>query len=145
MKQNLLKYGLVVLVMIASTGLLWAGPYIEVIHDTCVVERIDSLRVNVSVEQVVNACCDNEHSEKTGADKLCIGHSLGDIDLPYFKDIKKRVSTTAQWIFYIYKGENEGQFTKNKNAVLSFIWKMRLDVQNYKTYDSEFMNHEIQL
>lgn len=42
MKQNLLKYGLVmVLAMIASTGFLWADCYVEVIHDT--VLKVDTV------------------------------------------------------------------------------------------------------
>ena len=35
--KNLLKYGLVVLVLIASTGMLWADHYVEVVHDTIIV------------------------------------------------------------------------------------------------------------
>lgn len=35
--KNLLKYGLVVLVIIASTGLLWADDYKEIIRDTVIV------------------------------------------------------------------------------------------------------------
>lgn len=50
--KNLLKYGLVmVLAMIASTGLLRADEYIEVKHDTFYVEKIDSMRINLCVEQ----------------------------------------------------------------------------------------------
>lgn len=29
------------------------------------------------------------------------GHSLGKVDMPYFKEIKKRVSNTANWYFYV--------------------------------------------
>jgi hypothetical protein len=77
---------------------------------------------------------------------LCFyGHSLGSIDLPYFKDIKKRVSSGAQWIFYIYQGEN-GQFLeRNKKAVLEFIKKMHLDKQQCKAFDSKIMNQGIAL
>lgn len=37
MLKNLLKYGMVILAMIASTGLLWADHYVEVVHDTVIV------------------------------------------------------------------------------------------------------------
>lgn len=77
---------------------------------------------------------------------LCFyGHSLGDIDLPYFKDIKKRVSQNALWFFYIYQGENGKHLERNKNAVLAFIKKMRLNRQQCKAFDSKVMNQEIHL
>lgn len=75
----------------------------------------------------------------------CYGHSLGDIDMPYFKDIKKRVAASTQWIFYVYRGEDDEQFIRNKNAVLAFIKRMRLDKKKCKAYDSYFMDHEIRL
>ena len=60
MKQNLLKYGLVmVLAIIASTGLLWADCYVEVFHDTIVkvdtVHQIDTLHHTDTVV-VTNTC-----------------------------------------------------------------------------------------
>ena len=75
----------------------------------------------------------------------CYGHSLGEIDLPYFKNIKKRISDSAHWIFYIYRGEDDELFMRNKNAVLTFIMRMRLDKNKCKAYDSYYMNQEIQL
>lgn len=66
MKQNLLKYGLVmVLAVIASTGLVWADSYIEVEHDTCIVEKIDSLRLNLSIQQAFNAYCNTCAQDST--------------------------------------------------------------------------------
>lgn len=82
--KNLLKYGLViVLAMIASTGLLWADCYVEVKHDTCFVDKVDSLHINLSVEQAVNACCENETPEKA----VCWFTKM----LQYSKEYKKEI------------------------------------------------------
>ena len=73
------------------------------------------------------------------------GHSLGDIDLPYFREVKKRVSSNVKWIFYIYSGENDEQLRKNKTAVIDFINRMHLDKHMCKAFDSINMNQEIHL
>ncbi len=84
MKQNLLKYGLMmVLAMIASTGLLWADCCVEVVHDTCYVEKIDSLRINLSVKQAVNAYCESETQEEV----ICWFTKI----LQYVKEYKKEI------------------------------------------------------
>lgn len=77
---------------------------------------------------------------------LCFyGHSLGDIDLPYFENIKKMVSSDAQWKFYIYQGENGQCLERNKKALQEFIKKMHLDKQQCKAFDSKNMNQGIVL
>ena len=30
------------------------------------------------------------------------GHSLGEVDMPYFQEVKKRVKKTANWYFYVF-------------------------------------------
>lgn len=37
---------------------------------------------------------------------IIIGHSLGDVDLPYFEEVKKRVNENTEWHVYYY-GEND--------------------------------------
>lgn len=113
--KNLLKYGLVVLAVMASTGMLWAGPYIEVIHDTCVVERIDSLRVNVSVEQVVNACCDNETPEKD----VCWFTKW----LQYIKDYKKDVVFLFALVALIISGAISAIYRWGVKDTASAVYK----------------------
>lgn len=44
------------------------------------------------------------------------GHSLGKVDMPYYQEIKKRISNKANWYFYIYN-ETE-QNVRNKIEVL---------------------------
>lgn len=83
MLKNLLKYGIVILAMIASTGLLWADGYVEVVHDTCFVEKLDSLHINLSVQQAVNACCESESEEEA----VCWFTKM----LQYSKEYKKDI------------------------------------------------------
>lgn len=84
MKQNLLKYGLmIVLAMMASTGLLWADCCVEEVHDTCFVEKLDSLHINLSVQQAVNACCESESEEEA----VCRFTKM----LQYSKEYKKDI------------------------------------------------------
>ena len=97
MKSNLLKYGLVVLAIVASTGLMRADCDIEIIHDTCFVEKQDSLHINLSVEQAISTTCnceqkdsvivtenENVQLEKSDADKFFEY-------LSYVKEYKKEV------------------------------------------------------
>lgn len=66
MKQNLLKYGvMIVLAMIASTELLWADNLSTVVYDTCNVEQIDSALVKLPVDQLANNCCADFEQEST--------------------------------------------------------------------------------
>lgn len=42
-------------------------------------------------------------------DLYIFGHSLGKVDMLYFQEIKKRVSKTANWYFYVFSDEMEFQ------------------------------------
>lgn len=35
------------------------------------------------------------------------GHSLGNVDMPYFQEIKKHVLKTANWYFYVFCDKKE--------------------------------------
>ncbi|MGH1205381.1 bacteriophage abortive infection AbiH family protein [Bacillus paranthracis] len=44
---------------------------------------------------------------------IIIGHSLGEVDLPYFKKVKERVNQNTEWHVYYY-GENEIENFRDK-------------------------------
>lgn len=52
------------------------------------------------------------------------GHSLGEVDMPYFQEIKKRVLNTADWYFYIYCNANE--LSEEKKEVYKKIECLRI-------------------
>lgn len=45
-----------------------------------------------------------------------VGHSLGEVDMPYFQEIKKNVNDDTRWNVYYYYESDE---TKYKNSILS--------------------------
>lgn len=47
-----------------------------------------------------------------------IGHSLGDVDMPYFREVSNNVNKDAIWNIYLYN-DNEDNITKYKEKVLS--------------------------
>lgn len=53
------------------------------------------------------------------------GHSLGEVDMPYFKEIKNRVLKTADWFFYIFCNINE--FSDKKKELHKKIECLRIN------------------
>lgn len=107
----------------ASTGLLWADCYVEVVHDTCCVEKIDSLHINLSVEQTVSARCEDD----TTQEDLCCFTKF----LQYTKEYKKEilfyvlliVYCLALLFFLIYLIYLRIIGKKKKVVQLNRIWK----------------------
>ena len=116
MKQNLLKYGLViVLAMVASAKLLWADCCVEVVRDTCFVEKIDSLRFNLSVEQAVNTCCESDSPEEI----VCWFERV----LIFVKDYKKDVIFLFALIALIISGTISAIYRWCKKDTTSVVYK----------------------
>ena len=116
MKQNLLKYGLMmVLAMIASTGLLWADCYVEVVHDTCYIEKVDSLHLNLSVEQAVNACCESETPEES----VCWFLKM----LQYVKEYKRDFVFLISLIALVLCGVISAIYRWGKKDTTSVVYK----------------------
>ncbi|MEB8860863.1 AbiH family protein, partial [Bacillus cereus] len=53
---------------------------------------------------------------------IIIGHSLGEVDLPYFRKVKKRVNQDTEWHVYYY-GENEIENFRDKLNQIGIIEK----------------------
>ncbi|MES9797827.1 AbiH family protein, partial [Bacillus toyonensis] len=51
---------------------------------------------------------------------IIIGHSLGDVDLPYFKKVKERVNENTEWHVYYYR-ENEIENFRDKLNKIGII------------------------
>lgn len=52
-----------------------------------------------------------------GVDKIyIIGHSLGDVDIPYFKKILENVDDNTRWYVHFHKSEDEENY---KNKIIS--------------------------
>lgn len=59
-----------------------------------------------------------------------IGHSFGDVDLPYFKEVFRSISRNAQWNVYFYDPNDELIF---KNKLIS----IGINEANIKTYPTD--------
>lgn len=53
------------------------------------------------------------------------GHSLGEVDLPYFQEIKKYVLPTTNWYFYVYCQKEE--FTIKKKEIYKKVERLRIN------------------
>ena len=103
MKLHMLKYGLVVLTIIAGSGLMWADCDVEIIHDTCIIEKdtciiekIDSLcTINISGEQVVKTCFQKKPQEEV---------SCWVSMLSFVKEYKKDIVFLFSFIAFILIG-----------------------------------------
>nr|WP_257130344.1 bacteriophage abortive infection AbiH family protein [Bacillus cereus] len=51
---------------------------------------------------------------------IIIGHSLGDVDLPYFKEVKERVNENTEWHVYYYS-ENDIENFRDKLTQIGII------------------------
>lgn len=51
---------------------------------------------------------------------IIIGHSLGDVDLPYFKEVKERVNENTEWHVYYYD-ENDIEIFRDKLTQIGII------------------------
>nr|WP_242476495.1 AbiH family protein [Bacillus cereus] len=51
---------------------------------------------------------------------IIIGHSLGDVDFPYFKEVKERVNGNTEWHVYYYD-ENDIEIFRDKLTQIGII------------------------
>ena len=88
--------------------------------------------VNEEQKQVSDILLRNQCYFKslTKVDKIVIyGHSLSEVDRPYFKEISENVQTDAKWYFSLYY-QNPEERRENIGKVLSMIDYLELD-HNY--------------
>ena len=56
---------------------------------------------------------------------IIMGHSLGEVDMPYFDEIRKRTSVNSKWLYYFYGKEPSTSYIAEKlhisEAMLSII------------------------
>lgn len=60
-----------------------------------------------------------------------IGHSLNDVDLPYFTEVKKHIKRSAKWRVTYYKGDEKDKHSLQLNKI--GIVFFQLPISSYKT------------
>lgn len=62
-----------------------------------------------------------------GVDKVVVyGHSLSEVDAPYFKEVIQHIDSNAEWYFSVYFN-NDIQEAEEKKRIHDFITRMGLD------------------
>lgn len=74
---------------------------------------------------------------------IIIGHSLGDVDLPYFEEVKKRVNGNTEWHVYYYD-ENHIEIFRDKLTQIGIIEQYIKFIHCDKFYDLPLVEQTIE-
>lgn len=97
-----------------------------------------------NIAEVVNEQCKNTSdiisnntrywSSLAGIRRIVVyGHSLSDIDLDYFREIAKNVTSNTQWLFSIYYN-NPQEYIREVDRVKDFVNKLELMCSGCQTF-----------
>ncbi|MES9701320.1 bacteriophage abortive infection AbiH family protein [Bacillus sp. JJ927] len=74
---------------------------------------------------------------------IIIGHSLGDVDLPYFEEVKERVNGNTEWHVYYYD-ENHIEIFRDKLTQIGIIEQNIKFIHCDKFYDLPLVEQTIE-
>ena len=96
-----------------------------------IAEIINKERKNVSDILESNT---NYWNTLKAIDKIVVyGHSLSDVDMPYFRKIASNIQQNSKWYFSIhYNNPSERDFEVKK--IRAFISELKLDIDNCQTF-----------